>query len=153
MSAHRDRGGRVHDMLEQVGVSVVSGAITTLGAAFFMFFGKIQFFLQFGAFMFSCIGSSMLFSLGFFSTVLALCGPEGDTGSLYPVFRWFYFRVKGRQSSDVKCSECKGKGFILKENNNITRDSSNNTSSTKLPELTASSGIENPAYEEHSTKL
>ena len=46
LSVRKDRLGRTQDMLERLGISVLSGAATTLGAAFFMMFAKIQFFLQ-----------------------------------------------------------------------------------------------------------
>ena len=82
-----DRLGRVHDTLEEVGISVLSGAITTLGASFFLCFAKIIFFVQFGLFMFSTIGFSLLFSLGLFTTVLGICGPQGDTGSIMKCIR------------------------------------------------------------------
>jgi hypothetical protein len=46
LSVRRERGGRTQDMLANLGISVLTGAATTLGAAFFMMFAKIQFFLQ-----------------------------------------------------------------------------------------------------------
>ena len=88
LSRHSGRKERVRDMLEALGTSVLSGACTTMGAALFMFFGQIQFFLQFGAFLLSVIGFSLLFSLGFFTTTMAIIGPQGETGSLIPLFRY-----------------------------------------------------------------
>ena len=86
-SPRRDRKGRVQDMLREVGISVLSGAITTLGASIFLLAAKILFFVQFGLFMFCTIGFSILFALGFFVTVVAIIGPEGDTGDIYALFR------------------------------------------------------------------
>lgn len=86
-SLHRDHLGRVHDMLEEVGISVLSGAFTTLGASFFLLFAEILFFTQFGMFMFSTIGLSLLFSLGLFTTFMGIIGPENDCGSLGALFR------------------------------------------------------------------
>lgn len=82
MSKSARRLDRVHDMLESIGLSVISGAITTMGAALFMLFAQIQFFFQFGIFILSTVGISLLFSLLGFTTLLSLCGPEKDTGSL-----------------------------------------------------------------------
>ena len=76
------RSDRVHHMLESIGLSVISGAITTIGAATFMLFAKIQFLFQFGIFIISTVGISLLFSLLGFTTFLSLCGPQGDTGCL-----------------------------------------------------------------------
>ncbi len=76
------RVDRIRDMLRSVGVSVLSGACTTLGASSFMLGSKILFFFQFGMFMFCTIGFSILFALCFFTVIVGLIGPEDDTGSL-----------------------------------------------------------------------
>lgn len=82
LSKSPQRLGRVHDMLESIGLSVISGAVTTMGAAAFMLFAKIHFFFQFGIFILSTVGISLLFSLLGFTTILSLLGPENNTGSL-----------------------------------------------------------------------
>ncbi|XP_077990897.1 protein dispatched-like [Glandiceps talaboti] len=107
LSPKEDRLGRLQDMLEHVGVSVISGAATTLGASLFMLFAQILFFMQFGIFMFCTIGFSLIFSLGLFTTLLGLIGPQGETGSLKFIYRW----VIGRKKTDIDCSSCDGKGF------------------------------------------
>ena len=86
-STRRDRKGRVQDMLAEVGISVLSGAVTTLGSSIFLLAAKILFFVQFGLFMFCTIGFSILFALGLFVTVMAMIGPQGDTGDIYACFR------------------------------------------------------------------
>ncbi|XP_013396220.1 protein dispatched homolog 1 [Lingula anatina] len=95
-SMKRDRLGRVKDMLEEVGISVLSGAITTLGASIFLLFAFITFFQQFAIFIFSTIGFSIVYALGFFSTVLALIGPQEDFGSLKPLWRWVTNKCSGK---------------------------------------------------------
>ena len=81
-----DRVTRVKYTLGHVGISVFSGACTTLGACIsIVLAAKIQFFSQFGIFIFCTIGFSILYALFFFTTVLALIGPEGNTGSLRPI--------------------------------------------------------------------
>ena len=84
-----DRVTRVKYTLGHVGISVFSGACTTLGASIFMLAAKILFFSQFGIFIFCTIAFSILYALFFFTTVLALIGPEGNTGSLRPIMRRF----------------------------------------------------------------
>ena len=86
MSAHADRMLRLRDMLEEVGISVFSGACTTLGASLFMLFAQIQFLVKFGIFMFCTIGFSLIFSLGFFSTIMGILGPSGRTGDIRVLF-------------------------------------------------------------------
>lgn len=87
LSKHTDRLSRTQDMLEDMAVPVFSGACTTLGASLFMFFSVIMFFKQFGIFMFCTIGFSLLFSLGMFTTLMGLIGPQGEFGSLVHLYR------------------------------------------------------------------
>ena len=75
------RGDRLKDALHHVGISILSGAITTAGSSFFMLFAKIVFFKQFGTFVFSTIIFSFLFSFIFLATSLGIIGPQGLTGS------------------------------------------------------------------------
>ncbi|ELU03862.1 hypothetical protein CAPTEDRAFT_209557 [Capitella teleta] len=86
-SKYTDRLGRVQHMLEEVGISVISGACTTLGASLFLLFAKILFFTEFGVFLFSTIGLSILFALMFFCTILGIIGPENDTGKLSNILK------------------------------------------------------------------
>lgn len=102
---------RTKHALGHVGISVVSGACSTLGASVVMFAGKIIFFIQFGTFIFVTIGFSTLYSLVFFSTVLALVGPEGNHGSILPLVRKVRDVVRGKGEYDVDCNQCHGRGY------------------------------------------
>eukprot|EP00659_Diplonema_papillatum_P014784 gene14784-22631_t len=76
-----DRIGRVQDMLARTGISIISGAFSTLGATMFLFFPQIVFFRKFGIMIFMTIGYSLLWSLFFFSAIVSTpLGPEGDVG-------------------------------------------------------------------------
>lgn len=77
----RDRQSRVIGMLEEMGVSVLSGALSTLGSVFFMLFAPIVFFVKFAAFIFATISLSCIYSLVFFPAMLAVIGPTGDFGN------------------------------------------------------------------------
>ena len=91
LSKHTDRKSRVRDMLELMGISVFSGACTSLGASLFMVFAQIQFIIRFGIFMFCTIGFSLLYSLGLFTTLMGILGPNGQTGDI----KHLYNRIKG----------------------------------------------------------
>ncbi|XP_033735368.1 uncharacterized protein LOC117323939 [Pecten maximus] len=93
-SLHKDRLNRTRDMLEEMATSVFSGACTTLGAALFMFLAQITFFMQFGIFLFCTIGFSLFFSLGLFSVLMGLIGPQNDIGSLQPIFNFIKEKLK-----------------------------------------------------------
>ena len=85
-SAASTRKERTRDMLEEVGISVLSGAVTTLGASALLLFAQIIFFYQFGIFMFFTILFSILYALILFTTFVGVAGPENDLGSLKPCF-------------------------------------------------------------------
>eukprot|EP01065_Artemidia_motanka_P042443 TRINITY_DN569_c2_g1_i2.p1 TRINITY_DN569_c2_g1~~TRINITY_DN569_c2_g1_i2.p1 ORF type:complete len:1280 (+),score=352.61 TRINITY_DN569_c2_g1_i2:118-3840(+) len=75
------RNDRVRLMLTEVGISVISGAFSTLGASLFLFAPVIIFFNNFGTFMFCTISISLVMSLLLFPALMAIFGPEGTTGS------------------------------------------------------------------------
>ncbi|XP_028396305.1 protein dispatched homolog 3-like [Dendronephthya gigantea] len=106
---------RVQSTLGHVGISVLSGACSTLGASIFMFGAKILFFFQFGIFIFSTVGFSLVFSLVFFVAVLGLVGPVDNAGSLSPWVGMFVGYLRGRTKTDVDCKGCRGKGFVKKD--------------------------------------
>ena len=89
-STHTNRLGRLHDSLAEVGISVLSGACTTLGGSAFLLLAQIILFMQFGVFMFATILFSLVFALGLFTTVLGIVGPENDRGSIEPIKRWLW---------------------------------------------------------------
>jgi predicted RND superfamily exporter protein len=109
------RLARVQSTLGHVGISVLSGACSTLGASVFMFGAKILFFFQFGIFIFSTVAFSLLFALVFFEAVLGLVGPQGSVGSLAPWVGQFVDYLRGKTRTDVDCKGCGGKGFVKKD--------------------------------------
>merc|ERR1712087_332741 len=77
-SKKTDRYSRVRNALTEMGGTVLGGAVTSLGASFFLFFCNFQFFSKFGTFMFLTIGLSFLFVFFFFVPALLIFGPQGD---------------------------------------------------------------------------
>lgn len=75
----------MEELLHEAGVSIVSGALTTVGASVFLLFAKIVFFMQFGLFILFTVGFSVIYSLGMFVILLVLIGPEDDR---YSVSKW-----------------------------------------------------------------
>ncbi|XP_052106368.1 protein dispatched homolog 1-like [Mytilus californianus] len=100
------RKDRVKSMLEGMGLSVLSGAITTFGAAVFMLFAEIQFSYQFGIFVMCTIGTSFLFSFLLFPAFMASFGPEGDSGSIPAIVKAIKLRYHRKQEyMRVNCDE------------------------------------------------
>ena len=86
-SPHRDRRNRVKYMFEKMGLSVLSGAVTTFGASIFLLFAQIQFLYEFGIFVMATVSISLLFSFTFFPAMMSICGPQGNTGCLVTLLK------------------------------------------------------------------
>ena len=75
-----------HDRLQfsmlTMGISVVSGAITTLLAGMFLSFPEIIFFQKMGILILTTIALSLLWSMVFFVASVATCGPEHGKGDI-----------------------------------------------------------------------
>ncbi|XP_062590675.1 protein dispatched homolog 1-like isoform X2 [Saccostrea cucullata] len=82
MSPCMKRQDKTRNMLEKMGLSVLSGAFTTFGASVFMLGAQIQFIYQFGIFVMITVFTSLFLSLFCFTSFLLLLGPEGDSGSI-----------------------------------------------------------------------
>jgi len=75
-SGKKTREDRCRVMLFRMGVSVVSGAFSTLGATFFLLLATIIFFTKFGSIIFFLISQSLIFSLTGYSALLDTFGPQ-----------------------------------------------------------------------------
>ena len=76
------RKERTDEALTHIGGSILSGAVTTLGSVFFLFFAQMSVFQKFGFVFTVTILLSLVFSLLFFTALCYTFGPEGDSGNL-----------------------------------------------------------------------
>lgn len=72
------REDRVHDAVAEMGISVLSGMVTSVGASLLLFACQLQFFAKFGGFLCSTIAFSWLWANFFFLSALAAIGPQKD---------------------------------------------------------------------------
>eukprot|EP01043_Picozoa_sp_COSAG02_P027764 COSAG02_NODE_1650_length_11487_cov_13.602895_15_plen_204_part_00 len=77
---------RTHTSLSTVGISVLSAGVTTMVAAFVLFFGAIVFFSKFGTMLALAIGFSLIYSLLFFHALISWLGPVGRRCQLNRAF-------------------------------------------------------------------
>ena len=68
---------------ELMGVSVLSGAMSTLFAVVLMFLAPNRFFFKFATFMFITIALSCIYAMTFFPALLACIGPINNQGEIY----------------------------------------------------------------------
>lgn len=81
------REARTAFALNTVGVSVLSGALTTLGSAFVLFFTTVVFMTRYGTVIFCIILFSLFYSMTWLPSMLATFGPQGNTGDLKALFK------------------------------------------------------------------
>lgn len=70
-----------------MGVSIVSGALTTLGSGVFLFGGTIIFFQKFALVICVTVLFSLVYSLAYFLAFLHAFGPNGRMGDIYIFWR------------------------------------------------------------------
>merc|ERR1711871_1740780 len=100
----KTRGERVEEALTVMGVTVLAGAVTTLGAGSFMFLCKMVFFTKMAFLMTATIIHSFLFALVYFMAILALAGPTGSFGDVPALWSC---KAKGQTDADIKASVAK----------------------------------------------
>jgi hypothetical protein len=89
------RQERVREGVTEMGVTVLGGAITSIGASLQLFFCYFIFFFKFGVFFNVTILFSFTWAFLFFLPLLALVGPEGDFGDV----RQMYLAKLGAKAS------------------------------------------------------
>jgi hypothetical protein len=78
---------RMRHALTEMGISILSGAVTSVGAALILLLTVIQFFVKFGFFLLSTILLSIVFATFFFSALCMAFGPTGNSGDISYLMR------------------------------------------------------------------
>merc|ERR1712151_795176 len=92
--------GKMQGALSTMGISVASGAITTMGAGVLLFMCDIAFFQQYGSFIFLVILISVLAALTNLPAMILLVGPEGGQGKIMPLYMLRNRLTRGRVSAE-----------------------------------------------------
>lgn len=102
--AHGTRYEKAREAMFGVGVSVLGGAITTIGAGIPLFMCVVMFFFTQGLFIFLTAISSLFFAFAFLMPLLMIAGPEGEQGDLTALWR----RLRGRPRAAAGSSSRSG---------------------------------------------
>ena len=73
------RREKFQDAIDEIGISVFSGMITSVLASGALFLCLIQFFSKFGFFLMNTVSWSWIWANGFFVTLMYLVGPDETT--------------------------------------------------------------------------
>eukprot|EP00483_Globobulimina_turgida_P012997 UN13021 len=98
------RNERLSFALLTMGISVVSGALTTFAAGVCLIFPSIIFFRKMGILMVTTVSVSIIWAMFFFTSIIALCGPQYSTGDLTK----YYKRCKVKCCDKTKGTEENG---------------------------------------------
>ena len=94
-SPYTTRFERTRGALIEMGTSVLSAALTTLGSAGFLLLTVVIFFQRYGISLFITIFTSMVYAFGFYIALSMIAGPIGNQGSLTACFRAIKRKIKG----------------------------------------------------------
>ena len=87
-SAHGStRFEKIRDALTHLGISIIGGAVTTAGAAVFLFFCHMYLFVQLGTMMFMNTVLALFYSMIFLTAMLRVAGPMSSMFDVYAVIR------------------------------------------------------------------
>jgi predicted RND superfamily exporter protein len=81
-SAHKGRSDKIKQAYTEMGVSIMSGTITTFGSGAALFGGKVVTFRKFAVLITSTITISFMMSMLLFGAICHICGPENGYGDL-----------------------------------------------------------------------
>lgn len=81
-SAHARRYDKMRQAYREMGVSILSGCLTTFGCGFCLFFGNFTFFQTFGLIITCTVFISFVVAMITFGAICHLVGPEKQFGML-----------------------------------------------------------------------
>lgn len=82
-NVYKLRNQRITYSLFTMGISVLSGAITTFTSAFWLIFPVFLFYYKFSILVMTTSVISLLFATLFFMSLLAICGPNTKSGYIF----------------------------------------------------------------------
>lgn len=81
-SKYKDRDNRIREALREMGISIISGSITTMLSVLILFACVIFLFTKFSIFVLTTIICSTFYSLCFFSACCHVVGPNDEFANI-----------------------------------------------------------------------
>ena len=92
-SKSSERYDRTREALRELGVSIISGSITTILATSVLFMATLVLFHKFAIFVMSTILFALFYSIMFFSALCHVMGPTGDSGDIAKNLQWLKQKI------------------------------------------------------------
>lgn len=86
-SNYKDRENRIRECLRELGISILSGSITTIGATVTLYICTLTMFTKFATFVVATIIFSISYSLGFFAALCHIMGPQNEFGNIGHMYK------------------------------------------------------------------
>jgi predicted RND superfamily exporter protein len=87
-SKAKDRNGKIRESLREIGISILSGSVTTIGATGTLFICTLMIFHKFAMLVIWTIILSTFYSLAFFSAICHTFGPMGNFGNIAILYQY-----------------------------------------------------------------
>merc|ERR1712224_587841 len=117
----KERADKVHSALDEIGVSVLGGMLTSASAAVALMLCQLQFFHKFGVFLILTVSMSWIWANVAFMASMALFGPDSSTPSWLQVPASIVARIKQSKAEQESKAEQQKKSAALE--NVISRSS------------------------------
>lgn len=85
-SKAKDRNSRVRESLREIGISILSGSVTTVAATATLYICVLVLFSKFATLVIYTIALSTFYSLAFFAALCHAIGPMGNLGNIKIVY-------------------------------------------------------------------
>jgi protein dispatched 1 len=86
-SAHQSRHDKMQQSYREMGISILSGCVTTFGSGVFLFGGKLVTFNKFAIMITSTVTISFLVSMLLFGAIMHAIGPQDGFGDIDCCFK------------------------------------------------------------------
>merc|ERR1712138_116449 len=100
----KERSDKVRSALDEIGVSVLGGMLTSASAAVALMLCQLQFFHKFGVFLMLTVSMSWIWANVAFMASMALFGPDSSTPSWLQVPASIVARIKQSKAEQQKKS-------------------------------------------------
>merc|ERR1711907_70110 len=97
----KDRSDKVRSALDEIGVSVLAGMVTSASAAVALMVCQLQFFRKFGVFLMLTVSISWIWANVGFLASMALLGPDVSTPSWLQVPASMIAKMQFRRNEEV----------------------------------------------------
>jgi hypothetical protein len=100
-----ERADRVRSALDEIGVSVFAGMVTSASAAVALMLCQLQFFYKFGVFLMLTVSISWIWANVAFMATMSLCGPVKNAPSWSDLAASIVEKIKSQRRAEIQAEQ------------------------------------------------